>query len=73
VDGEGVPTRVPVETGLRQDGGVEITLGLQPRDTIVTAGVHKVQAGKRVVAATHVPSAAGQARREDPAAVGEGT
>ena len=42
-------------------------------DTIVSAGVHKVQAGKRVVAAAPDPVAEGQARREDSAEAGEGT
>ena len=64
---------MPIETGLRKNGLVEVTLGLQPGDTIVSAGVHKVQAGKRVVAAAPDPAAEGQARREDSAEAGEGT
>ena len=70
---DGTATRVPIETGLRRDGRVEVTLGLQPGDTIVSAGVHKVEAGKKLVAATPDPASKGQAAREVPAAAGEGT
>lgn len=72
--GEGnVASRVPVQVGLRKEGRVEITLGLQPGDTIVTAGTHKVVEGQKVVAATAHDTSAGQARRESPAGVEEGT
>jgi membrane fusion protein (multidrug efflux system) len=70
---DGTATRVPIETGLRRDGKVEITLGLQPGDTIVSAGVHKVEAGKKLVAAAPDPASKGQAAREVPAVAGEGT
>jgi membrane fusion protein (multidrug efflux system) len=73
VQEDGTAVRVPVETGLRRDGRVEITLGLQPGDTIVSAGVHKVEAGKKLVAAVPDPASKGQAAREVPAAAGEGT
>jgi membrane fusion protein (multidrug efflux system) len=73
-DGD-VAQRVPVETGLRKGGRVEVTLGLQPGDRIVTAGTHKVSEGKRVVAAAPARDAQGQARRAPPGGeeVGEGT
>jgi membrane fusion protein (multidrug efflux system) len=61
---DGVATRVPVEVGLRKDGKVEVTLGLQPGDRIVTAGTHKVKEGGKVVAAGPGVSKLGQARRE---------
>lgn len=70
---DGTAIRVPVETGLRRDGKVEITLGLQPGETIVSAGVHKVEAGKKLLAAVPDPASKGQAAREVPAAAGEGT
>lgn len=73
VDGESVARKVPVEVGLRRLGKVEITLGLQPGDRIVSAGVHKVQEGKPVVAVAPGASASGQARRPSPPAGGEGT
>jgi membrane fusion protein (multidrug efflux system) len=70
-----VATRVPVELGLRQKGRVEVTLGLQPGDRIVTAGAHKVSEGKKVVAVAPGASPGGQARREPPGdgGVEEGT
>jgi membrane fusion protein (multidrug efflux system) len=69
----GVASRVPVQVGLRKEGRVEITLGLQPGDTIVTAGTNKVVEGKKVVAATRHEAPQGQARREVSAGAGEGT
>lgn len=38
--------KVPVEIGVRQDGAVEIAKGLAAGDRIVSAGTHKVIAGK---------------------------
>jgi membrane fusion protein (multidrug efflux system) len=73
IDDEQIATRIPVETGLRREGRVEISLGLRPGDRIVTAGTHKVQEGKRVVAAAPRPSTEGQARRSTPGVSGEGT
>ena len=72
LDGEHVATRVPVELGLRKPGRVEVRLGLQPGDLIVSAGTHKVMAGARVAIAA--PTALGQARGSaSPEADGEGT
>lgn len=72
LDGD-VATRVPIEVGLRQRGRVEVTLGLQPGDRIVTAGTHKVKDGKKVVAAAPTRSSLGHARRDAAGAIGEGT
>ena len=74
LDAENVPSRVPIEVGLRKHGRVEVTMGLAPGDVIVSAGTHKVSAGHKV--AVHRPEAtSGQARRETPeeARAGEGT
>jgi membrane fusion protein (multidrug efflux system) len=73
LDGDQLPTRVPVQVGLRRAGRVEVTLGLQPGDTIVTSGTHKVMAGKRVAVAA--PLSKGQAQQLVPKgdSVGEGT
>jgi len=75
VDDDDLARRVPVETGLRKGGRVEVTLGLQPGDRIVTAGTHKVSEGKQLVARSPARDARGQARREPPEGdeVGEGT
>jgi len=67
-----VVSRVPIETGLRRDGRVEITLGLQPGDRIVTVGTHKVDEGDKVVAAASRSGAVGQALREVPVPAGDG-
>jgi membrane fusion protein (multidrug efflux system) len=40
--------RVPVETGVRQRGRVEIVSGLSPGDRVVSAGTNKVAAGIHV-------------------------
>ncbi|MEE9607575.1 MAG: efflux RND transporter periplasmic adaptor subunit [Myxococcota bacterium] len=50
LDEDGVAERVPIETGLRKGGRVEVTIGLRPGDRVVTAGTHKVTEGKKVVA-----------------------
>jgi len=50
VSREGTAERVPIQTGLRTNGLVEVTLGLRTGDTIVTAGTHKVQEGSRIAA-----------------------
>jgi membrane fusion protein (multidrug efflux system) len=73
LDAEQLPTRVPVQVGLRRAGRVEVTLGIQPGDTIVISGTHKVMAGKRVAVA--LPLSTGQAQQRDPGrdSVGEGT
>jgi membrane fusion protein (multidrug efflux system) len=61
VDAEQRAERVPVETGLRKDGRVEVTLGLRPGDVVVAAGTHKVFEGVRVSDAARPPT--GQASR----------
>ena len=62
VDEQDVPARAPIDLGLRQEGRVEVTVGLHAGDRIVVAGTHKVMEGKKVRAAA--PSNTGQARRE---------
>jgi membrane fusion protein, multidrug efflux system len=49
---------VPVVTGMRQKGRVEVVQGLKPGDTVITAGQIKVQPGMPV---TVIPSAAAKA------------
>jgi membrane fusion protein (multidrug efflux system) len=75
VTGDDHAERVPIETGLRTGGIVEVTMGLHPGDTIVTAGVHKVSEGDALIAATRPPAAGGQAlhRPEEREKTGEGT
>jgi multidrug efflux pump subunit AcrA (membrane-fusion protein) len=68
-----VPSRVPIEVGLRKQGRVEVTLGLQAGDRIVSAGTHKVSEGKKLLTARSQASPAGQARRAAPSDAGEGT
>jgi multidrug efflux pump subunit AcrA (membrane-fusion protein) len=41
--------KVPVKIGLRSSGEVEIVTGLSPGDAVVSAGTHKVMAGKRIL------------------------
>jgi multidrug efflux pump subunit AcrA (membrane-fusion protein) len=48
---ESIVERVPIETGLRTGGVVEITLGLRSGDTIVTAGTHKLIEGSPIAVA----------------------
>jgi membrane fusion protein (multidrug efflux system) len=67
VEAGDVVKRVPVETGLRKQGRVEVRVGLAPGDRIVTAGTHKIEAdGDKVVALHSGPQASGQALREAP-------
>jgi membrane fusion protein (multidrug efflux system) len=69
---EEIAERIPVEIGLRKHGRVEVTLGLRAGDRVVTAGTHKVNAGKKVAAAMELP--AGQASvPPEGEPVGEGT
>lgn len=71
-------TKQPVDTGLRVEGDVEITAGLQSGDRIVAAGTNRVQAGDRVRAArgsesrTAGPDGEGRARTERAAPSGGG-
>ena len=75
IDDENVASRLPIQVGLRKHGKVEVTLGLQPGDVIVTAGTHKVSEGKKVAAVAAQGSSAGQALRDPPGGGGleEGT
>lgn len=59
-----VATRVPIEVGLRKQGQVEVTLGLQPGDRIVSAGTHKVTEGGPLTIANSSPLSGGQARHD---------
>ncbi len=68
---EEIAERVPIEIGLRQGGNVEVTLGLTPGDTIVTAGTHKVIEGRKLRAAA--PAESGQARGEPRASAPRGS
>jgi multidrug efflux pump subunit AcrA (membrane-fusion protein) len=61
VTADDISERVPIETGLRTAGIVEVTMGLHPGDVIVTAGTHKVSEGDKVAAAAPPPT--GQALR----------
>lgn len=56
VDGRVAP--VPVTTGLRQHGEIEIVEGLQAGDTIITAGQMKVREGMPVVSVNEPQAAA---------------
>jgi membrane fusion protein (multidrug efflux system) len=69
---DGLAERVPVEIGLRKNGRVEVTLGLAPGDTVVSAGTHKVIAGRKLHAAELVKSddASGGARAAAPGGSG---
>jgi membrane fusion protein (multidrug efflux system) len=67
-----VATRVPIQVGLRKDGRVEVTLGLQPGDRIVTAGTHKVSEGKKVAVVAPSGAAHGQASRAPAQGVASG-
>jgi membrane fusion protein (multidrug efflux system) len=73
VNDEDVAERVPIETGLRTSGIVEVTMGLHSGDVVVVAGTHKVSEGDKVAAATTLPT--GQALRPPKAGAegGEGT
>ncbi|MEJ2197163.1 MAG: efflux RND transporter periplasmic adaptor subunit [Desulfuromonadales bacterium] len=51
-----------VETGLRTKGKVEITKGLEPGETIITAGQIKVRPGMPVTALPATPDAAGSGK-----------
>ncbi len=66
--------RVPIQIGLRKNGRVEVTMGLRPGDTVVTAGTHKISEGKRIQSASAPGSGvqSGQARREASSEVGPG-
>jgi membrane fusion protein (multidrug efflux system) len=60
---EGTAERAPVELGLRVDGRVEVTRGLEAGDRVVAAGTNKVSEGSRVH--DTAPPAAGVAGASD--------
>ena len=68
-----VAERVPIEIGLRKGGRVEVTLGLSPGDTIVTAGTHKVIEGRKLRAAAPVDSDHARGQANAPGAEGSGS
>jgi len=45
LDQVGAAERVPVATGIRLPGRIEVTSGLSTGDRVVTAGTHKVSPG----------------------------
>jgi membrane fusion protein (multidrug efflux system) len=61
-------SRAPIQTGLRKDGRVEVTLGLEPGDLVVAAGTHKVVEGGAVADAARPPSGQASRPREAPGA-----
>jgi membrane fusion protein (multidrug efflux system) len=67
--------RVPIETGLRTGGIVEVTMGLRAGDSIVTAGVHKLGEGDQIAASAAPTAPSGQALRTSKPGTegGEGT
>ena len=71
VDREDVATRVPIEVGLRKGGQVEVIGGLVGGERIVTAGTHKVSAGKKVAYSDMSTSGRATVSAEEPG--GEGT
>jgi len=73
LDADGLAERVPIQTGLRTGGSVEVTLGLEPGDSIVTAGTNKVSEGDRIAVAAPSPTGQALAPRKPGAEGGEGT
>ena len=73
VSGDSLAERVPIETGLRKGGVVEVTMGLRPGDTIVTAGTHKVDEGSKIAAAPRPVSGQARSTPRPGAPGGEGT
>jgi membrane fusion protein (multidrug efflux system) len=73
VDAEQRATRLPIETGLRERGVVEVIQGLPPGTSIVSAGAHKVSEGSRVEVSED--PLVGRARHAPPegSLIGEGT
>jgi membrane fusion protein (multidrug efflux system) len=68
-----VAERVPIEIGLRKNGLVEVTLGLQGGDTIVSAGTHKVIEGRKLRAAAPVERDQARGASHAAASAGAGT
>ena len=73
VDADDLAERVPIQTGLRTGGTVEITLGLEPGDSIVTAGTNKVSEGDRIAVAAPPPTGQALAPPKPGVEGGEGT
>jgi membrane fusion protein (multidrug efflux system) len=73
VNAEDLAERVPIQTGLRKGGVVEVTLGLSSGDTIVTAGTNKVSEGDRIAAAPPPPTGQALAPKQTGSEGGEGT
>lgn len=72
VDGENA-RRVPIRTGLRQNGMVEVVEGLRPGARIVTEGVVKITDGQAIrIAGTQNAQPRPKADRAAPAAKGGG-
>jgi membrane fusion protein (multidrug efflux system) len=60
--------KVPVTIGLRTNGAVEILEGIEPGDAVVSAGTHKVMAGKKLTVAGGVLAGAATGARKAAAA-----
>jgi membrane fusion protein (multidrug efflux system) len=73
VGADDLAERVPIQTRLRKGGLVEVTLGLSPGDTIVTAGTNKISEGDRIAAVAPRPRGQALAPRKPGAEGGEGT
>jgi membrane fusion protein (multidrug efflux system) len=73
VDDENRVSRLPIETGLRERGIVEVVQGLQPGTRIVSAGTHKVSEGTLVEASAEPLVGRAERAPEEGALIGEGT
>jgi len=69
---DGKVARVKVETGQRRDGKVEVTAGLSPGDTIVTAGQLKIREGSTVSVADQGKGTPAAAQVPPPARISSG-
>ena len=69
---DGAARRVPVRTGLRQEGRIEIVEGLRPGQQVVTEGVVKLADGMKVRLAGPQNAARGPRRAEGQPAAGKG-
>ena len=56
LEGDGTAKRVPVKTGIRSEGRIEIVEGLRPGQKIVTEGVVKLADGMKVQVAGAKPA-----------------
>jgi membrane fusion protein (multidrug efflux system) len=73
VGAEDIAERVPIQSGLRKGGIVEVTMGLEAGDTIVSAGTNKVGEGDKIVAAPSVQTGQASRAAEPGPGGGEGT